>query len=333
MRYVLLSLLIAAAPVLAQDNAKTYPPIPTAASSLGAIESEGYLYVYGGHAGKTHSYDTKSVLGTFHRLKLDGGTKWEELPGGPILQGMNLAAHRGTMIYRVGGMSPRNAPGEKSDNVSLAVSEKFDPKVGKWQPLPDLPAGRSSHDLVVVGDKLIAVGGWQMNGKDGKPKWHDTALSLDLAKPEAKWESIAQPFQRRALTAAVLGGKVYVCGGLTAEGKSVRKVEVLDVASGKWSSGPDFPGDDRVGFSPAATVAGERIILSTSDTGVYRLLADGSAWGKVSTAGGKRMVHRVVPLGKDSVLLVGGAGGKDGNHADLEVLKLAVKGEKVSTLP
>jgi N-acetylneuraminic acid mutarotase len=245
---------------------------------------------------------------------------------------MNLAAHGGT-IYRVGGMSPRNAPGEKSDNVSLIVSEKFDPKVGKWQPLPDIPAGRSSHDLVVVGDKLVVVGGWQMNGKDGKTKWHDTALSLDLARPEAKWESIPQPFQRRALTASVLGGIVYVIGGLTAESKSVRKLDILDVATGKWSTGPDFPGDDRVGFSPAATVVGERIILSTSDNGAYRLLADGSAWENVATAGSKRLVHRALPLGKNSVLLVGGAGGKDGNHADLEVLKLAVKGEKVSTLP
>lgn len=332
MRYAVLILFIALAPVLGQDNAKSYPPIPAAVSSLGAIASDGYLYVYGGHAGKTHSYDTKSVLGTFHRLKLDDGTKWEELSGGPILQGMNLAAHGGT-IYRVGGMSPRNAPGEKSDNVSLVASEKFDPKVGKWQSLPDLPAGRSSHDLVVVGDKLIVVGGWQMNGKDGKSQWHDTALSLDLAKPGVKWESIPQPFQRRALTAAALGGKVYVLGGLTTEGKSVRKNDVLDVATGKWSTGPDIPGDDRVGFSPATTIVGDRIVLSTSDTRVYRLVADGSEWEKVGTAGGKRMVHRAVSLGKDSVLLVGGAGGKDGNHAELEIIKLAAKGEKVATQP
>lgn len=317
-------LTIAASPVLGQDNAKTYPPIPVAVSSLGAIEADGYLYVYGGHAGKTHTYDTKSVLGTFHRLKLDGGTKWENLPGGPILQGMNLAAHHGT-IYRVGGMSPRNAPGEKSDNVSCAVSEKYDPRVGKWQPLPDLPAGRSSHDLVVVGDKLFALGGWQMNGKDGKPKWHDTAMSLDLAKPEAKWESIPQPFQRRALTAAVLGGRVYVLGGLTADGKSVRRVDVLDVATKKWTSGPDFPGDDRVGFSPAATVVGDRLVLTTSDTAVYRLQADGTAWENVGTASVKRMVHRAVPLGSDGILLVGGAGGQDGNHSKLEAVKLTAK--------
>ena len=47
-----------------------FPALPTAVSSFGAIACDDHLYVYGGHAGKTHSYDTKSVLGTFHRLKL-----------------------------------------------------------------------------------------------------------------------------------------------------------------------------------------------------------------------------------------------------------------------
>ena len=56
-------------------------------SSLGAVECDGYLYVYGGHAGKTHTYSTKDVLGTFHRLKLDGGAKWEELPAGRSFRG------------------------------------------------------------------------------------------------------------------------------------------------------------------------------------------------------------------------------------------------------
>lgn len=321
----LFAALLLAAPVAAAD----YPALPAAVSSLGAIAADGSLYVYGGHAGKTHSYDTKSVVGSFHRLKLEPNAKWEELPPGTIAQGMNLAARGGT-VYRVGGMSPKNAPGEKSDNVSLATVQKFDPKVGKWESLPDLPAGRSSHDAVVVGDKLVVVGGWQMNGKDGKSTWHDTALVLDLAKPEAKWESIPQPFQRRALTAAAVDGKVYVFGGLTSDAKSVRTVDVLDVATGKWSTGPEFPGANRVGFSPAATVVGGRAILSTSDGSVYRMLADASGWEKVGESKSKRMVHRIVPLGSDSILLVGGAGGPDGNHAELEVVKLADKGEKVT---
>ena len=47
------------------------PPLTQATSSLGAVELDGYLYVYGGHAGKTHKYNTETVLGTFQRLKLE----------------------------------------------------------------------------------------------------------------------------------------------------------------------------------------------------------------------------------------------------------------------
>lgn len=303
-----------------------FPPLPAAVSSLGAVECDGYLYVYGGHVGKTHSYDTKTVLGTFHRLKLDGGTKWEALPGGPILQGMNLAAHGGK-VYRVGGMQPRNAPGEPADNHSVADVARFDPKAGKWEAMPPLPAGRSSHDVVTVGDKLVVVGGWDQKGKGEKSVWHDTALVLDLASPSPKWEPIPQPFKRRALTAAAVGTKVYVLAGL-GEAASEKRVDILDLTTGKWTAGPAVPGD-RVGFAPQAGAAGGRVLVNTLEGPVYRLTAAGDAWERVGAAADKRMVGRLIPLGQDSVVLVGGANGT-GNVGVVEVVRLAEKGEVVT---
>ncbi len=305
-----------------------YPPLPKPVASLGAIAADGYLYVYGGHAGKTHSYDTASVLGTFHRLKLDGGAKWEELPGGPILQGMNLAAHDGK-VYRVGGMSPRNAPGTPTDNVSLADAARFDPKAGKWEPLPSLPAGRSSHDLVAVGDKLVVVGGWNMKGKGNGSDWHDTALVLDLSAKTPEWKAVPQPFKRRALTAAAVGSKVYVVAGLGADAGTDRRVDVLDVDTLTWSTAPAVPGTDRVGFSPAAATVGGRLVVNTSDGNLHRLTEDGAGWEKVGVAARKRMVARLVPVGPDAVALVGGAGG-GGNVAEVEVIKLPARGERVA---
>jgi N-acetylneuraminic acid mutarotase len=316
--------LVPAPSVPAQEANPKFPPLPHAVSSLGAIVSDGYLYVYGGHAGKTHTYSTKDVLGTFHRLKLDGGTQWEELPGGPILQGMNLAAHRGK-IYRVGGMRPRNEPGQPSDNVSVVEAARYDPKAGQWEPLPPLPAGRSSHDVVVVGDQLVVVGGWQSRGRGVPPRWHDTAVVLDLSAKQLEWREIPQPFQRRALTAAVVGEKVYVLCGLDAKGDLNNRVDVLDVPTGKWSQGPDVPGE-RVGFSPAATTVDNSLVISTSDGKVYRLSQDGQAWELLAEGTSKRIVHRLVPYRGD-VLLVGGAiPGGGGNVTALERVALPRKG-------
>lgn len=304
-----------------------YPPLPAAVSSLGAIECDGYLYVYGGHIGRTHSYDTKAVLGTFHRLKLDGGTKWEELPGGPILQGMNLAAYAGK-VYRVGGMQPRNAPGEPSDNHSVTDVARFDPKVGKWEPMPSLPAGRSSHDVVVSGNKLVVVGGWDQRGKGQKAVWHDTALVLDLVAKKPEWESIPQPFKRRALTAAAVGPKVYVIAGL-GEVSGDKRVDVLDLEARKWGTGPTLPGGNRVAFAPAAGVVGGRVVVNTFEGPVYRLNAAGDGWEKVGDAANKRMVARLVPFGAD-VLLVGGANGT-ANVGQIDVVRLTEPEKAVTT--
>ncbi len=318
----LLPLLLLAAPALAADLS----PMPKAVASHGAIACDGHLYVYGGHAGKTHSYDTQSVLGTFHRLKLDGGTKWEELTGGPILQGMNLATHGGK-VYRVGGMTPKNDPGQPSDTHSSASCAVYDPKGGKWDALPDLPECRSSHDVVVANDTLVVVGGWQMKGKGEKTTWHDTAVTLDLKAKGAKWQSVPQPFKRRALTAAAVGTKVYVIAGL-GETAGDRRVDILDVATGKWATGPKLPGDDRVAFSPAAAVVNGKLVVNTNAGPLYRLTDTGDAWEKVGEATAARHVARLIAHGADSVILLGGAGG-GGNVAEVEVIKLAAKGEPV----
>lgn len=295
------------------------PPMPQAVSSFGAVVHDGHLYIYGGHAGKTHSYDTKSVLGTFHRLPLKDAAQWEELPGGPIAQGLNLTAHRGK-IYRVGGMQPRNAPGQPADNHSLADCAFFDPTTKRWQDLPALPAPRSSHDVVVVGDSLVVVGGWQLRGRGESPLWHDTTAILDLAAEKPQWKTIPQPFQRRALTAAVIGSQVYVIGGLSADGPDQR-VDILDLSTGQWKKGPAIPGKDRVAFSPAACAVGGQLILSTSDGAVYRLNRQGDGWEKVAESTQKRMVARLVPWGQDRVILLGGAKG-GANTDSLEVIAL-----------
>lgn len=283
-------------------------PLPVAASSLGVVEADGFVYAYGGHVAPVHTYSTAAVSGRFFRRGLEKDAAWEELPGGPPLQGMNLAAHAGR-IYRAGGMDPRNAPGTPAENWSVATAACYDPATRAWADLPPLPRPRSSHDVAVVGGTLYVVGGWNMLGHEGE-QWCDTMLALDLAAPTSGWREIPQPFQRRALITAVDDGRLFVIGGFTEEEEASRRVDIFDPASGSWSRGPELPGDELNGFAPAACTVGGVIHVSMADGAVCALAPDGSHWEPVARVL-PRIVHRAVADGPAHLLLVGGAARAD----------------------
>lgn len=295
----------AAAEEAALTPTEKLPPLPVAASSLGVVESGGQIYVYGGHVAPVHTYSTTAVTGTFMRMPLANPAAWEPLPGGPALQGLNLAAHRGR-IYRVGGMEPRNAPDTPSDNWSVASVACFDPATQAWTNLPPLPVPRSSHDVAVVGDTLYVVGGWNMLGAAGGEEWCDTMLALDLNAPDRGWKELPQPFMRRALISAVAGGRLHVIGGFTDSDEVSPKVDVFDPATGQWSAGPDLPDGEFNGFSAAACTVDGAIHVSVADGGIHRLSADGRAWEAVAKVK-PRIVHRAVADGPGHIVLVGGA--------------------------
>lgn len=291
--------------------ATRFATLPEATSSFGAAVSDGWLYVYGGHVVPTHSYSTEAVSGKFNRLRLADGKTWERLPDGPPLQGMNLAAYGGK-IYRIGGMQPQNKPGEPQDIRSVADVARFDPATGKWEALPPLPVPRSSHDVVVVGNTLVVVGGWTLKGKE-KTEWPDSIELLDLSAPTLTWTRAPQPFKRRALVATATDGKVYVLGGFDEKSQVVHSTTVYDVASRTWSSGPDLPGGSMNGFGPAATVVSGSVFVSVDDGGLYRMNTSAQGWTKVAQAT-PRIVHRLVTDG-NRVLVLGGA--RSGKNSDL----------------
>lgn len=291
-----------------------FATLPEAESSFGAVVSDGWLYVYGGHISPTHNYSTQAVSGRFDRLQLSD-RKWERLPDGPSLQGMNVAAYKGK-IYRIGGMSPHNKPGDKSDNWSVSDCAVFDPAKMKWEPLPPLPEPRSSHDVVVVGDKLIVVGGWSLKGA-GAPEWMDTLAVLNLAEKNPKWTKIQQPFKRRALIAAAYSGKMYVIGGFSKSAIVSRQVDIFDPSTGEWTQGPELPGDDsNNGFGPAACVHEGDLYASLADGALYRLSRSAQKW-EVSGRSTPRIAHRIASTGT-AILVIGGAeAGTEGKNSDL----------------
>jgi N-acetylneuraminic acid mutarotase len=320
--FALLTCLLTTAPLgarfcLFMPDAAEFPPLPEGVSSFGAASEGGWIYEYGGHLSKTHNYSTEAVVGSFRRLNASQPQRWEALPGGPKLQGLALVSAHGK-IYRLGGMAPYNAPGEPTDNRSTASCAVFDPASNAWSPLPDLPGARSSHDAAVVGNKIVVVGGWKMNGKDKESDWYGTAVILDLESKPLEWKEFKQPFQRRALNAATLDGKLYVVGGINDEDEIELKVDIYEPARDDWTLGPPLPGPNRNGFSPAACTAGGRLYVSTADGKISRLTQDGKAWEQVGQLKQPRIVHRMVALTDHAIVTIGGAS-KGDNIALTEV--------------
>lgn len=285
-----------------------WPVLPDAIASFGAVEAGGWLYVYGGHTGRVHAHSKDNLTGAFLRLSLVDGTTWELLPAGQPLQGLALAVHEGKPI-RVGGLSARNAAGQKEDLHSVADVAMYDPLKNGWTPLPSLPEPRSSHDAAVLDGKLYVVGGWSLAGEAAPFLATNWVLDLRADKPE--WKAIPTlPVERRALSLAVAGGKLFAVGGMTTEDELSARVDVFDPAQGTWSEAAALPFH---GFGCAALGVKDELYVSGQRSDLWRLEPGTGQWERVGSLAFPRYFHRFVEWGPDRLLAVGGSG-PDGAH-------------------
>ena len=318
-----MTLAITASPSFHLLAADGYPPLPEAVTSFGAVTHNDWLYAFGGHKGERHEYSAEMVSGSFCRLNLKEGQAWEILPSATPGQGQPLVAHKG-FIYRIGGMAARNQGDLKQDLYSLSLVQRFDVKARQWEEISPMPEPRSSHDAVMVGDKLFVAGGWQLTGGTNKSVWPSTALVLDLARPQASWKAFPQPFRRRALALAALGTRVFCIGGMDSDNEPTLAVDIYDTATQHWSKGPDLPKGKYKGFSCSAIAQNDRVYATAFQGDLLRLAPDGGSWQVVGRLEHPRMAHRLVTAGQKQLIALGGEDGED-KRPDLELLTPAEK--------
>jgi len=299
------------------------PPLPEPVASFGAAVADGYLYVYGGHTGTEHDHSAANLSQHFRRLSLEGGQQWEELPMQTPLQGLTLVAHGGK-LYRVGGMNARNATTDDDEDLhSTTEFAHYDPATNKWTLLAPLPAPRSSHNAVVIGDRLYVTCGWTLNGPR-KGTWLDDSLVYDFADPSAGWQELPkQDFQRRALAASQWHGKLVALGGMDESADVSRRVDFFDPVSGKWSQGPELPGTGMSGFGVSAWSLGGKLYFSGFSGRVFRLADDGTRWENVAKLAHPRFFHQLVPPAKKGALLAVGGASREGHLADVELVDVS----------
>ena len=316
--------LVIAMPILANEVEIAYPAIPEPVTSFGATVHKGKVYYYGGHFGQAHRYSTADQANTLWELDLNT-KQWTNLSQGPRLQGLALVAYKDS-LYRLGGFTAQNAPGDEHDLWSQRSFTRFNLKTKQWTVLPDLPEGRSSFDAVVSKQGILyVVGGWQMQGEKDAV-WHQTAWTFNLRDRTAQWKAVANfPYRRRAVSIAPTKHGILVVGGMQDTGETTPRTAFYDRRTNEWSDGPSLIGKSELtGFGTASCNAGGKIIVSAYDGSIQTINSLGE-FEVINTITDARFFHRLLPISDQQGLLIGGASMESGKYESLETFTLPTK--------
>jgi hypothetical protein len=306
----------------ARDVARALPDLPFGITSFGAAIVDQKVYICAGHLGPAHEYDREGQSDRFLRLDLRSPHEWETIGTVPRRAGLAMVSYGGK-VYRIGGFEARNKKGETADMHSMPDFSRFDPTSGRWEDLAPMPKGRSSHDAIVVGSRLIVVGGWELRGTEPSV-WHDTALQIDLSVAQPAWFELPKPpFRRRALALGECQGKVYALGGMQEHGGPTTTTYVLDLATGKWSEGPKLPGEGLQGFGGSAVTCAGRCYATTYSGKLCCLSKDGKAWQDAGQLTRPRFFHRLLCVGDSSLIAIGGGNMEEGKDLSVEVVSVS----------
>ena len=300
---------------------KPFADMPITVTSFGACRSGDHLYVYGGHTGEAHHYSIQEQSDQLLSLDITKpDAEWKVLSHGPRLQGLALVTY-GTRLIRVGGFQATNEENEDHHLVSSSEVMSYDTQSGTWSSLPSLPEPRSSHDAMVVGDRLYVVGGWTLKGDE--TTWLTTAWSLNLSDTSRQWEPVpSPPFNRRAISLVALGDRLYALGGMNEEGGPTTEVSYFDTTKSDWNAAPSLHGRPMNGFGVAAWPVHNELIATTIDGDIQRLGPESKDWELIGKTRDARFFHRLLPIASDRLVAIGGANMGKGKFAGIELITI-----------
>lgn len=276
--------------------------LPRATTSFGAVTEDGWIYMLGGYTGPPHDYYREAQCNDFLRVNVHDPSHIEYLPHDQKIQSCSLEAFDGR-VFRIGGMIAHNSQDEPQALDSVDDVLAFDAEARAWYPMPSLPHRRSSHDSTMAGSRIVVAGGWGMDHEADDQIWHEDILVLDLEDLDGGWRSIPAPFKRRAVATTAIGDQVVTIGGITDDRKMSHSVDVLDLETQRWTSGPAYPG---VAFGLAAETRNGRVVASGADGKVFDWAPGETSWRHVGSLTFPRFFHQIAVTPDDDLMFVGG---------------------------
>jgi N-acetylneuraminic acid mutarotase len=195
-----------------------------------AVEYKGEIYVAGAFTGG-FPHETPIPKIQIYNPKTD---TWREGAGIPENRRRGAA---GVVVYQdkiylVCGIIDGHYDGH------VTWLDEYDPKTGKWRPLPDAPHARDHFQAAIVNDQLFVAG--------GRRSTHKTGHVLDLTVPEVDifdfktntWKTLPAsqniPTQRAGTAAVALGTQVLVIGGESPQKLAHNQTEAFDFKTNTW---------------------------------------------------------------------------------------------------
>ena len=106
------------------------------------------------------------------------------------------------------------------------------------------------------------------------------------------------------------------------EGGPTTRTAVYDPTKKKWTNGPRLVGHALTGFGSSAYEVNGKLVVSTYGGTVQELAADGKRWLVRGNLANERFFHRMLPISKAEVVLLGGASMEVGKFEEVELLNL-----------
>jgi serine/threonine protein kinase/N-acetylneuraminic acid mutarotase len=218
-------------------------PLPTPRQLMGVAADDKAVYTVGGTSGPSalktvESYDPVA-------------NKWTTLADMPEARSDLGAAISDGRLIAVGGLTG----GQAVKNV-----DALDLTALTWSALPDLATARHGAAVAAVGKSVYAIGGSTgSSDRDVTASAEVLKLPARVPQPAAAWHALPDaPTARLMMAWAVLGGKVWVAGGIR-DGETLSTVESFDPATGAWVAQPDLP--TPLHHATGAVYKGEFVII------------------------------------------------------------------------
>ncbi|MCC5869333.1 MAG: hypothetical protein JJU27_12545 [Gammaproteobacteria bacterium] len=195
------------------------PSLPAPRHHAAAAVLDGAVVIAGG----AESLVDSPWQGSTDVWRWTPGDEWESMPGLPEPRWGHRMVEHGGRLYVIGGR------GESADPDAPVASFIYRPDHEGWAVASSLPAPRDHLSLVVVEDRIWAIGG----------RSPGNTARVDIFEPgmETWSEGPALPNATSGAAEAVIDGRIYVYGGEVPTlfgGGIVDQHWVLDTRASRW---------------------------------------------------------------------------------------------------